>query len=241
MTSPDVPAIVQARLSSSRLPGKVLRSLRGRSVIEHVVEAAREFSYPVIVATSTDPSDDPLAEFLQNCSIPCVRGPLLDVYERFSQTFELPAFRAAEWFFRVTGDCPLLSQDLGQKLLAARKHEADIIYFDDHALPRGVAPELVRTRAFLDLRRVNMTEAEREHVTLGIYRRSRERALALPVPPGLAHPEFRLTLDYAEDYALLSQLFDGSPNLTPEAAVTLLLNNPALASLNRHCQTVVPS
>jgi spore coat polysaccharide biosynthesis protein SpsF len=130
---------------------------------------------------------------------------------------------------------------LGRVAFESRSEGCDVVYFDDFALPRGVAPELVRTNAFFELRRKELSAEEREHVTLGLYKRAPERALALPVPAHFRHPELRLTLDYPDDYRLLVRLFEQDPSLTAERAVERLLREPGLRALNQHCQTAVPA
>jgi len=240
MSSGDVPAIVQARLSSSRLPGKVLLRLGGVTVLEQVIESTQRFANPVIVATSTDPSDDILASFVRDLGVACVRGPLEDVAARYQWALEQPEIALAEWFFRITADCPLVSAPLARAELEARSPQYDVLYFEDSALPRGIAPELVRKEAFLALQAEDLSASEREHVTLGLYRRRGERTLSLPVPEHYARPEFRLTLDYPDDYRLLGELFEHDRELTAEAALSLLAENERWATLNQACQTAVP-
>jgi spore coat polysaccharide biosynthesis protein SpsF len=81
----DVKAFVQARMSSTRFPGKVLAPLHGQPIVVHVVRAAGAAVGPdnVVVATSDEASDDPLAEYLDSAGVSCFRGPLEDVLERF--------------------------------------------------------------------------------------------------------------------------------------------------------------
>jgi spore coat polysaccharide biosynthesis protein SpsF len=234
--------IVQARLSSTRLPGKVLRELGGRSVLERVVDSARAYCDDVVVATSADPSDDALASECARLQVACVRGPLADVFERFAQVLALPQYRAVEWFYRITADCPLQSRTLARELFFARSTDSDYLYFADDELPRGMAPELVRRAAFDSVERATLSADERQHVTLPFYRDgSGYRARKLPVPPDFAHPELRLTLDYPEDAALFEALFAIDHNMTSERAVRQLLASPQLAALNQHKRTTAPS
>jgi SAM-dependent methyltransferase len=83
VTLEPIVSVIQARMSSSRLPGKVLRPLAGVSVLEHVVSRAREFSVQVAICTSLDPSDAPIAELCESLGVICVRGPLDDVFSRY--------------------------------------------------------------------------------------------------------------------------------------------------------------
>jgi spore coat polysaccharide biosynthesis protein SpsF len=233
--------IVQARLSSTRLPGKVLMTLGGRSVLERVIGCAQSYCSEVLVATSTDPSDDAVCRESERLGARCVRGSLSDVFSRFALALSQPENTAIDWFYRITADCPLHSQLLGEALFAARAADTDYLYFSDDELPRGLAPELVRRAAFDAIDVEKLSPDERQHVTLPLYRvGSRFRARKLTVPGELSHPELRLTLDYPEDAALFEALFAVDPELTSEQAVRYLLSHPELAALNRHRQTAVP-
>lgn len=104
-------AIIQARMGSSRLPGKVLLDIAGKPMIQHVIERtqrARSLD-SVIVATTTDPSDDPIAEFAASIGIPCTRGSLHDVLDRYYQAAQT---HSAEVIVRITADCPLIDPEV---------------------------------------------------------------------------------------------------------------------------------
>jgi spore coat polysaccharide biosynthesis protein SpsF len=111
-------AIIQARMSSSRLPGKVLMSISGRSMLEHViVRAMRARSIDgIVVATTTDPSDDILEQYCLAKGIPCYRGSLHDVLDRF---YRVSVQYSAEVIIRLTADCPLLDPDVIDLTVAA--------------------------------------------------------------------------------------------------------------------------
>lgn len=234
--------IVQARLSSTRLPGKVLLSLAGRTVLERVVDGARAYCDEVVVATSVEASDDGIEAECRRLNVACVRGPLSDVFSRFVRVLSLPPYRSVEWFYRITADCPLQSRALGLALYAARAEARDYLYFADDELPRGVAPELVRRAAFDSVDATRLTADERQHVTLPFYRSgSAFRACKLAVPAEFAHPELRLTLDYREDAALFEALFALDPAMTCERAVRELLADPRLSALNAQRRTAAPA
>jgi spore coat polysaccharide biosynthesis protein SpsF len=236
--------IVQARLSSKRLPGKVLLRLGHETVLERVVAGARRYCSDVIVATSADRSDDGVQDECRRIGAQCERGSLHDVFSRFAQVLGRPDLRDVAWFFRITADCPLHSAALGQKLLAAAAvtPDSDYLYFADDELPRGLAPELVRRAAFDSVDPAQLTEDERQHVTLPFYRTdSRYRAVRLPVPSELAQPQLRLTLDYPEDAQLFEALFAAKRSMTGDEAVAFLLAHPELSRINQHQRTTAPA
>jgi spore coat polysaccharide biosynthesis protein SpsF len=236
--------IVQARLGSTRLPGKVLLELGGQTVLSRVVAGARAYCSDVVVATSDDPSDDTLVAECARLGVTCVRGSLANVFARFAQVLARPEHADVAWFFRITADCPLHSATLGRQLLAAAAEApaSDYLYLADDELPRGLAPELVRRAAFDRVDSSRLSEDERQHVTLAFYREgSSFVARKLPVPPELAHPELRLTLDYADDAALFRALFAIERDMGGERAVSYLLAHPELARINQHQRTTAPA
>src|SRR5947207_1002273 len=102
-------AIIQARMTSSRLPGKVLQSMHGRPMLQYLLDrlARAQGVSDIVVATSIDRSDDPIERFCSAAGVACVRGPLLDVAARFHEVLETWPLDA---FVRVSADSPLLDQ-----------------------------------------------------------------------------------------------------------------------------------
>jgi spore coat polysaccharide biosynthesis protein SpsF len=111
-------AIIQARMSSSRLPGKVLMEINGRPMLQHVIERsmrARSID-GIVVATTTDPTDDVLEGFCNSQGIPCYRGSLADVLDRYYQAAR--QFQA-EVIIRLTADCPLIEASILERTVGA--------------------------------------------------------------------------------------------------------------------------
>jgi spore coat polysaccharide biosynthesis protein SpsF len=103
-------AIIQARMGSSRLPGKVLREIAGEPMLARVVERTRRASRldQVVIATTTEAGDDPVAQFCQARGYPCWRGSLHDVLDRY---YQAARSYAAQVIVRITADCPLIDPD----------------------------------------------------------------------------------------------------------------------------------
>jgi len=104
-------AIIQARMSSSRLPGKVLMDIAGRHMLQHVIERTMQAKTidGIVLATTTDPSDDVLEQFCRSQDIPCYRGSLPDVLDRY---YHAALQFHADVIIRLTADCPLIDPDL---------------------------------------------------------------------------------------------------------------------------------
>jgi spore coat polysaccharide biosynthesis protein SpsF len=232
-----VVSLIQARMSSSRLPGKVLRPLAGASVLEHVVARAREFSTQVAVCTSTDPSDAPIADLCDALGVICVRGSLDDVFSRYRQALADERLEPTAWFARVTADCPLISARLALGLVEMIDDDLDYLSLDPRSVARGVAIELVRRSAFEKIDAGALDAAEREHVTLHLYETPGRFACHIAMPTGpLARPELRLCIDYEEDYELLAALFERIPQCSAERAADFLVGHPEVARINARCR-----
>jgi spore coat polysaccharide biosynthesis protein SpsF len=110
MTSQKI-AIIQARMSSSRLPGKVLMDIHQRPMLQHVIERTMRAKLldDIVVATTTDPSDDVLEQFCHAMGIPCFRGSLPDVLDRY---YQAALQYKADVIIRLTADCPLIDPDI---------------------------------------------------------------------------------------------------------------------------------
>jgi spore coat polysaccharide biosynthesis protein SpsF len=229
-----VNAVIQARLSSTRLPGKVLRPLAGRSVLSWVVRAAAHVSSvsDVIVATSTSPSDDPVAEEAERSGASVVRGPLDDVLARYELAAQAHPCDAV---VRLTADCPLHDPALIAQVVGVWLADPSLQYVSNvlvRRLPRGFDTELVR-RDVLAEQYETATGAHREHVTSAVYSRPSSYRCA-GVVAGEDDSDLRVTLDTAQDAAVLegvvAALGDGVPRWRD--VVALLRSRPDLVALN---------
>lgn len=236
--APVVNAVIQARSSSTRLPGKVLRPLAGRSVLGWVVRAAAAAPGvdQVIVATSSDPSDDAVALEATRCGAAVVRGPLDDVLGRFAVALrEHPA----DAVIRLTADCPLLDPALIGQLATLWRAQPTLDYLSTtlvRTLPRGFDAELVRADVLAE-QVASATGADREHVTSGIYSQPLQYSCTGVVvsPPA---DDLRVTLDTAEDWALLTAIAAELGDRVGDwrAVVALLRSRPDLVALNAHVE-----
>lgn len=200
-------AILQARMSSRRLPGKVLREINGKPMIYWQLQRIYRAKNvdKVIVATSTDTTDDPLVDFLISEEALYVRGSLDNVKERFDNVItQFPA----ESFIRLTGDCPLVMPSLIDDLVDAF-HEAGVDYLSNTikpTFPDGLDIEVVKTEAFRKLDNASLSKAEIEHVTYGLYSRTGQFTTKNFVnSQDLSN--LRWTVDYQEDLQFVRDVF----------------------------------
>ncbi len=241
VSAPAVNAVVQARLSSSRLPGKVLRDLGGRSVLTWVVDAARAAHGldEVIVATSDHADDDAVAEEATRAGASVVRGPLDDVLTRFGMAVrEYPC----DAVLRLTADCPLLDPAVLDQVVGLWRADPALQYVSNtlvRTLPRGYDAELVRADVLAE--QESRTDGpHREHVTSGIYSAPRSyRCAGVVFAPDAA--DLRVTLDTAADAALLDAVVAelGDKARDWRTVVEFLRARPDLVALNAHIEQKV--
>ena len=232
-------AIIQARMSSSRFAGKVLQPLLNRPMIVFMVERVRMARHveATLVATSTDPSDDPLEQALIQAGVPVYRGPLEDVLGRF-----VGAARAhgADHVVRLTGDCPLIDGDLIDatlELLVAQQLD----YASNVSPPRwpdGLDVEAMTRDALESTALEAARPSEREHVTPFLRdnpQRFRQAGLASLIDLSA----LRWTVDHADDLDFVRRLLaaarvNDSTAFDRFDLLRALERHPALATLNRH-------
>lgn len=202
----EVRAFIQARMSSTRFPGKVLAPLVGTPVIDHVVDRVAQ-ALPreaLVVATSTERSDDPLAHHVERRGVGVFRGPLDDVVGRFQGCLEA---HPCAWFVRVCADSPLLDPGLLRSMLPLARGDLDLVTNTfPRSFPKGLSLEVVRTSTFARLEPATLTPEQREHATRAYYDRpSAFRILNVSSGrPGLA--EHSMALDTLDDLRRLEGL-----------------------------------
>lgn len=228
-------AVIQARTGSSRLPGKVLRELGGRPVLDRVVGAA--LAAPgideVLVATSGAPGDDAVAERGAALGVGVVRGSEDDVLARFVQAVDEHPCDAV---VRLTADCPLLDPALVGLVASTWRDAPGHDYVATtlvRTLPRGLDVELARNDALRALAGT-ATGHDRVHVTSGLYGDpDRFRCLGLVVAP--AADDLRVTLDTADDLHALQGLVGLLGDRTDwRSVVAALRSHPELVARNAH-------
>jgi spore coat polysaccharide biosynthesis protein SpsF len=234
-------AIIQARMSSTRLPGKVLKPLANKPMIWHIYNRAEHcrFVDKVVVATSTDVSDDPLVEFCTKNNMNYYRGDLNNVLSRYIEIVEKDYY---PYIVRITGDCPLIHlQFIDNQIKALEMFDADITW----CLNLGSAFEGQGVRSTRSLKYIakNSNNAEdKEHVGSPFIASHPEffRIVELCPPSGLIVEGYRLTVDEEKDYELFSRLYD---SLWPQKrwielkdAIKWLKEHPEIAKINEDVQ-----
>lgn len=227
-----VVGVIQARMSSSRLPGKVLEPILERPMILRQLERLSRCSSlsDIVVATSTDPGDDDLVAVVRDAGWNVVRGPLDDVLGRFIAVLDAYPVPAVA---RLTADCPLTSPEVVDLVVRAYA-STDVDYLSntlEPTYPDGLDVEVVGAEALLRMDSMSPDSHEREHVTLGVYRRPGVfRLESFSDPSGRDHSNLRWTVDNADDLAFVRQVYGallpGQPHFEYEDVLRWLRENP---------------
>jgi len=227
-------AILQARMTSSRLPGKVMAPVLGEPMIGRQVERLRRSARidKLMVATSTDPSDDELATYLQSQGVEVFRGSLNDVLGRYCAAMSRNLDATA--VVRLTADCPLTDPELIDKVID-HHHEAGADYTSNtlgaRTYPHGLDTEVIRPECLYDANERASDPYEREHVTPYIYRRP-ERFRLAGVARHRSLAKLRWTVDVPDDLAFVrdvyARLYPFDPAFGSDAIAALEVNSAPL-------------
>jgi len=195
---------LQARIDSTRLPGKALLPLAGRTVIDHVMEALKKIEAGRHVLLTDADSFTDLEPHAAECGFEIFRGPGDDVLSRYAEAISL---YTPDYIIRATGDNPLVSSFLAQEILSAHM-VSGAHYSGFFGGPLGTGVEVVDAPVLMRAAKEATESYEREHVTPFIYRRPREFTIHRPsVPPEYYMPEARVTLDTEADYRFICRIF----------------------------------
>jgi spore coat polysaccharide biosynthesis protein SpsF len=250
-------AILQGRMGSSRLPGKVLLDIAGKPMLQHVIERtqrARSLD-AVVVATTVDPADDPLAAFAVSLGIPCTRGSLHDVLDRYYQAAKI---HQADVIVRITADCPLIDPALiDQTVQLITAHSSLKTDFSCNRLPPPFGRSFpigldVEVCTFAALERAWQESTEtfhREHVMPFLYEGAALTPDTAHLSTGISPRGFKIaqlhhtpdygslrwTVDTPEDLTFIREIFarlKDKPDFTWYDVLEIVQKEPELAEIN---------
>lgn len=206
-------AVIAARMTSTRFPGKVLAQLGSRTVLDWVIGRVRQAKRldEIIVATTRSASDDHVIEACRKLNLRSFRGSEMDVLGRFVEAAE---YTNADWVFRINADNPFIDPTYLDRLVI--EVEKELYDYVSYALGNGKPTilsslgffaETVSRSCLIRAEELITDPFEREHVTFGIYQRPDSfRIKFLDLPPFFDNPNLRFTLDTPNDLQLLDQI-----------------------------------
>ena len=244
--SGKIDAIIQARMTSTRLPGKVLRDLAGKPALERMIERVRRSRHvrEVIIATTTNPQDDVLAEFGNAMGVGVYRGSEFDV---LSRVLEAAWHHKTDLIVELTGDCPLVDH---------RHIDAIIdLYFSGaydfasntvvQTFPDGFDVRIFPTTVLEQVDQLTQDYIDRVHVSYYIYTHPEQfRLVNYPAEGRMHRPELALVLDEPDDLKFLDILFtkllEKDVDFSAEEIVDFLNENPDVLAFNAHVRRKLP-
>lgn len=237
-----VAAIIQARMGSTRLPGKVLKKVLGKTLLEYQIERVKRAKTidEIIVATTTKKSDDQIVQLCQQLSIPYYRGSEEDVLSRY---YEAATKFNVDVIVRLTSDCPIIDPNVIDKVVELFLENMDRYDYVSNTLtrtyPRGMDTEVMSYKV---LKRAHEEAKElvyREHVTAYIYHHTDQFRLC-NVSNEKDESKHRWTIDTKEDFLLIKNivetLYPINPLFTFRDVIQLLYEKPEWVKINAHIE-----
>jgi spore coat polysaccharide biosynthesis protein SpsF len=231
-------ATIEARMTSSRLPGKVLLQASGIPLLEHLVNRLRAVQSidGIVLATTTNDSDDPLEEFARQMNINCFRGSELNVMER---VIRAASSVNADVIVEITGDCPIIDSEIVEQAIRIYKYnKADYVSNAIiRSFPDGMDVQVFSLATLVKSFQMTNNRLDHEHVTLHIRNHPEIfNHINLIAPPEMHWPELGLTLDEISDYNLLKFIIEYFEKINPKFTcldvVRFLRKRPDLVKIN---------
>lgn len=245
MVSPEridkrVVAIVEARMTSTRLPGKVLLPACGKPLLEHLIERLLRVSNidSIVIATTINDTDNPIVELAKKLKIYTFRGSEHDVLGRvLGAAYD----NNADIIVEITGDCPAIDPDIVEEGIKIFKN-ADAEYVENTNYPGGMNYSIFETTTLAEVECLTRDDiAAREHVTLPIYERPEKfKLLRVDAPAKYRHKNVCIELDELSDYEMIKKIFEALYPDNPKFSLTDILNllkkNPEIGDMNLNVQ-----
>jgi spore coat polysaccharide biosynthesis protein SpsF len=233
----NILVIIQARMGSTRLPGKVLKEIKGKTILQLIIERVNAACYGknILVATSISERDKQILDFCRKNNIKFFAGSEEDVLDRFLKASEKAK---ADVVVRVTADCPLVDP---QMLDYAVKEQLDLNadYTIVDGLPNGLACEVMSLAAIKTAALMAKERYQREHVMPFMTENPQLFKIVMLTPPKeLQRPELRLSVDTPEDLTVIEKiyerLYDGIHIIDSREVIKLIDSDTSLMKINEH-------
>ena len=232
-------AIIQARMSSKRFPGKVMKPLAGKPLIWHIHRFLERCDNvdKIIIATSKEKSDDVLCNYCNENKFEYFRGSLNNVYSRFFNI--LRKHNHYEYYARITGDTPLINpRFIDEQIIALNKYDGDLIHCSNPSKFLG-GQSIQSTHSLLSLNEKDLTNEDLEHVgNVYISKNPNDfRTVLMNIPKLFDNSDYRVTIDELEDYNLIKKIYKEFPrpqNSNYEKILTWLKKNQNVLLINNN-------
>jgi spore coat polysaccharide biosynthesis protein SpsF len=238
-------ATIEARMQSTRLPGKVMKEVLGKPLLELMIERVRRARRvdDIVIATTDHLSCDPIMALAVRIGVRCYRGSEDDVLDR---VLKAAASAKADVIVELTGDCPLIDPSVIDRVVdvyyaSGVDYCANVL---ERTYPAGMDTQVFAYHVLEDAARMTQDPSDREHVSLYIYTHPERFSLKnveSGLPVGLA--DWRLVVDVPEDFELIRRVYESLYELNPEFAMDdirdLFVKHPDWLEINRFRKTAL--
>lgn len=199
--------VTQARIGSSRLPGKVLLSIKKKTLLQYHLERAIKSRWvdKWIVATTNEPGSDMICKIAEQLSVASFRGSIHDVLDRFYQAVKNDA---PDYVVRITSDCPLVDPELADEVISYTIEKNLFYCCTSSQFPDGVDVEVFKLTALKEAHENATSPTDREHVTPFIKRRAQDAKLLHEFNSEKVYSNIRFTVDEAGDFTAIQTLIE---------------------------------
>jgi spore coat polysaccharide biosynthesis protein SpsF len=231
--------ITQARMTSTRLPGKILKEVCGKTLLKYHIERLKKTNFEIIIATTTNATDNKIVEFAVNEGIHFYRGNEDNVLSRFYETAK--QFKL-DTIVRVTSDCPLIDAGLilagVDKFIELNNENLYISNCFPRTFARGFDFEIFSKAALTHSYKNAQDIGDLEHVTPFIHQNKSGKTIFFNISQPNNNSHLRVTVDTFEDFELVKQLIENynAHNLSYIEIEKILNSNPELININAHIE-----
>lgn len=234
-------AIIQARMGSTRLPGKILKKVNNRPLLSYQIERLQQSQYidELVIATTIKKQDDLIVEFCKENSISYFRGSETDVLARY---YEAASAFKAHAIVRITSDCPILDVQIVDKTIQHFIENGNFDYVSntvERTYPRGLDTEIFSFEALEKAYNEALLERDREHVTAYFYTNPNVFSIG-HIKNDMDYSKYRWTVDTEEDFELIKKiiqaLYSKNKHFTLEDTVNVMEENISWFNINAHIE-----
>lgn len=231
--------IIEARMTSTRLPGKVLKEVQGKPLLQHMVERLQRSNLldDIVIATTTNPSDDVIESLANKIGVPCYRGSEDDVLQR---VLDAAHENNVDVIVETPGDCPMIDWEVLDNVIAHYLNN-DYDYVSNNlelTYPGGLDVQVFSTKTLEDVNKRTSSPVDHEHVSLFIYRNQHIYNVDnVNAPNNLNYPDIKFLLDTPDDLKLITEVYNELYPIKPKFKcidlIDLVKNKPVLQEINK--------
>ncbi len=231
--------ITQARMTSTRLPGKVFKEVKNKSLLQYHIERLQATGFDIAIATTTNATDDIICEYAERNNIKYHRGSEDNVLSRYFETASKFNFQT---IVRVTSDCPLIDPHLirnsMEKYFKLNNQNLYMANGLERTFARGFDFEIFSFQLLQEAFKKATDESDLEHVTPYIWKNRSGKVELYPVKQTEDHSGLRITVDTKDDFELIKILIEkyNADALSYNEIESILLQHPELVSINAHIE-----